>query len=82
LTNLQASGELQRVPQTLTIKSTFETKGTIYSEDFENGASGWSSNAVTNGGASLTNFLGRFNEVAGNDRVANLSSRPLMHLQE
>jgi choice-of-anchor C domain-containing protein len=65
--NLQANGELQGSAN-LTIKSTFETKGTIYSEDFEKGASGWSSNAVTNGGASLTNFLGRFSEVAGNDR--------------
>ncbi|MFN9416920.1 MAG: Ig-like domain-containing protein [Pirellula sp.] len=63
--NLQANGELQGSAN-LTIKSTFETKGTIYSEDFEKGASGWSSNAVTNGGASLTNFLGRFNEIAGN----------------
>jgi len=63
--NLQANGELQGSAN-LTIKSTFETKGTLYSEDFEKGASGWSSNAVTNGGASLTNFLGRFNDVAGN----------------
>ena len=67
--NLQANGELQGSAN-LTIKSTFETKGTIYSEDFEKGASGWSSNAVTNGGGTLTNFLGRFNEIAGNDRAS------------
>ncbi len=67
LNNLQATGELEGVAN-ITVKSTIETKGTIYSEDFENGASGWNSNAVSNGGASLTNFLGRFSEVAGNDR--------------
>ncbi|HBJ34448.1 MAG TPA: hypothetical protein DDZ51_06725, partial [Planctomycetaceae bacterium] len=67
LSNLQAAGELEGAVN-LTIKSTFETSGTIYAEDFEDGASGWSSNAVTNGGESMTNFLGRFNEIAGNDR--------------
>lgn len=67
LSNLQAAGELEGSAN-LTMRSTFETTSTIYSEDFEKGASGWSSNAVTNGGASMTNFLGRFNEVAGTDR--------------
>ncbi|MCY2983755.1 MAG: Ig-like domain-containing protein, partial [Planctomycetota bacterium] len=65
LANLQVSGELPATD--LTIKSTFAAKSTIYSEDFENGASGWSSNAVSDGGQALTKFLGRFDDIGGND---------------
>ncbi len=32
----------------------------ISMEDFETGATGWSNNLTTDGGATLTTFLGRF----------------------
>jgi len=67
LSNLQATGELQGTAD-LTIRSTFETKGTLYSEDFEKGASGWSSNLATQGDRSLTSFLGGFGDMAGVER--------------
>ncbi|MFY9141882.1 tandem-95 repeat protein [Sulfuricurvum sp.] len=39
------------------------------SENFENGAQGWSNNTTTNGGE-LTNFLGRFAGTGGNEGIS------------
>ncbi len=40
--------------------SSVTNAATILDTDFESGASGWSNNTTTNGGANFTTFLGRF----------------------
>ncbi|MFO1065109.1 MAG: DUF642 domain-containing protein [Pirellulales bacterium] len=74
LANLKIDGEAQG-DTNLVVKSTIAAKSVIYSEDFENGAGGWSSNAVTDGGQSLSKFLGRFDEICGTEPGAQSVSK-------
>ena len=45
-------------------------KVVIYEEDFESGATGWTDNTTTDGGATLTNFLGRFMGSGGAEAIS------------
>lgn len=55
---------------TLVFGMVVETNASLVSnEDFESGASGWNNNTVTNGGATFSNFLGRFGGSGGTQSV-------------
>lgn len=50
--------------------SAIAVAATITSEDFEGGASGWNTNSTTDGGATFTEFLGRFGGTGGTEAIS------------
>lgn len=61
LENLRLTGQFSQ-SFVAEIRTNYSQIKTLYAEDFENGAGGWSANTTQSGSAELTSFLGRFNE--------------------
>jgi hypothetical protein len=62
LANLKLTGSFSE-DFAIQVRTNYSQIKTLYQEDFEQGAGGWSANTVQSAERELTTFLGRFNEL-------------------